>query len=474
MRFYYRNCLIANALALVVNASPVKRDNGLTVLKTTTTPDGFHSAATGWNSFGLQANNAVNPNWKYDQDHVIQQCDVLADTLHMDGGYCSLDSGWSTNNGDDYARLLYDTTIFDLPTLASHLHSKSLNLGVYVLPGAFCTDGNKTIYGTNIKLNSTFSGNNDGFLRCDFDFQKPGVQEWHNSVVNLFAQWGVDLIKLDFVTPGSPDNGGNLPANNSGSVIAYHNAIKQASRPMRLDISWKLERNNTFYDIWKANADTMRTDQDINNSGNTTFVAWEKVQRAIDNYRQYIVLQIPKNLPLSIYPDMDNMYVGNKQNLTGVTDAQRQTIATHWIGAAANRITGSDLTQLDSYGTELLTSPQALSAANFTAQYPMQPRNPGSGSTSAQQLQAWVAGPDSTGVALAVLANYGPDQGQGGFNTSLSGKQTVSISMQDLGLKVGTYQVQDIWQNISMGSKNSSLSTVLDEGESVFYRLSPA
>ena len=34
------------------------------------------------------------------------------------------------------------------------------------------------------------------------DFTKPGAQEYINSIVNLYASWGIDYIKLDSVTPG--------------------------------------------------------------------------------------------------------------------------------------------------------------------------------------------------------------------------------------------------------------------------------
>ncbi|CAG7935540.1 unnamed protein product [Penicillium salamii] len=450
----------------------------LTVLSTAMTPNGFHNAARGWNSFGIQANSATTPSWgEFNQGNVTRQCDVLAQPHFKAAGYqyCSLDSGWSLDEGDNNGRLLYDPSLFDLPAFAEHLHRKGLLLGVYVLPGALCDDGNKTILGTNVQLKSTFNGNNDGFLRCDFDFSKPGVQEWHDSVIHLFASWGVDLVKVDFVTPGSPDNGANLVVDNSGAVVAYHKAIAKASRPMRLDISWKLERNNTYYDIWRANANTMRTDQDINNSGKSTFVEWATVQRAIENYRQYIVLQIPKDQPLSIYPDMDNLYAGNSAKITGVSDSMRETIMSHWLGAAANLITGSDLTNLDNLGVKLLTSQTGIAIADFAAKYLMQPRNPGSGGTDAKQLQAWIAGPDlKAGQAIVILANYGPDQGQGGFSTQLAGKQKVSISLEDLGLGSGpAFNVENVWSGkSSVIERGGSLSESLAEGESVLLKLS--
>jgi alpha-galactosidase len=287
----------------------------------------------------------------------------------------------------------------------------------------------------------------------------------------------VDFIKLDYITPGSPDNGGNLPPNNSGSVIAYHNAIQQATRPMRLDISWKLERNETYFKIWDSNADSMRTDQDINNSGSTTFIAWATVQRAIDNYRDFIsrVVATETEQPLSIYPDMDNWYVGNNKSITGVSDIKRKTIATHWIGAAANLISGSDMTRLDALGIKLLTDPAGQEVANFTARYPMQARNPGSGRNESKQLQAWIAGPDNEGDgrAIVVLANYGPDQGQGGFRTYFIDQQIVRATWEDLGLS-GVYEVSDVWEHKQLGTANSEISAVLAEGESLMLSLLPS
>jgi len=243
-----------------------------------------------------------------------------------------------------------------------------------------------------------------------------------------------------------------------------------------LDISWKLERNDTYYDIWRTNADSMRTDQDINESGGSpVFVKWQTVQRAIENYRQYIILQIPKNQPLSIYPDMDNLFVGNPEALTGITDDERRTVMTHWIGAAANLIIGSDLTELDDLGVELLSNGGAIAIAEFTRSFPMQPRNPGSGGVDAKQLQAWIAGPsDNGGEAVAILVNYGPDGGQGGFGTSLAGDQTVSITVEDLGLQ-GSFLVNDVWAGSDEETISASqpLSRVLGEGQSKLFKLTP-
>ncbi|KAI5927090.1 glycoside hydrolase superfamily [Camillea tinctor] len=439
------------------------------------TPNGFLSSPRGWNSYGIQTNPATNPEFQFDQAGVISQCDVLATTTALkDAGYvyCSLDSGWSVGDrGDDFGRIIYNDTIFDIPGLADHLHSQGLLLGVYVVPGAFHADEGKTILGTNVTIGSVCSGDN-GLSRCNLDYSQPAVQQWFNSVVDQFATWGVDLIKLDYVTPGSPVNGATLPQDSSGEVIAYHKAIAQSNRQIRLDISWKLDRSQTYFEIWNANADSMRTDQDINNSGGTTFVAWEVLQRAIENYRQYIATVTQYGTTLTIYPDMDNLYVGNEAAITGVTDAQRQTIMTHWLGAGANLLLGSDLTKLDQFGLNLLTNPRALEVAEFTSRYPMLPRNPGTGENGPQQLQAWIAGPDAAGSAVVIIANYGPNQGQGSWETSKSGIQTVNVSLTDLGI-AGTYGVVDVWANANFTVDDLGFSVELDEGQSVLYQLNP-
>ncbi|KAF9071324.1 glycoside hydrolase superfamily [Rhodocollybia butyracea] len=463
--------LIPRIAALATAATGSVPLNTLTISQT---PNGFTGAARGWNSFGIQADGATDPTFVFDQAQVQQQCDVLASSGLTSLGYevCSLDSGWSIGgNGDANGRIIADSSLFNMTDLASHLHSEGLQLGVYVIPGGFEADVNKTILDTDITIGSVCTGNN-GLSRCNWNYGEDGVQQWHNSVVDLFAQWGVDFIKLDFITPGSPQNGATLPANESLAVVAYHNAISQSGRQMRLDISWKLARDPSDFEIWETNADSFRTDQDINNAGADSFTAWATVQRAIDNYRQYIVLHTEEDETLTIYPDMDNLFVANSAVLDGVTDDERFTIMSHWMGAASNLILGNDMTDIDATGTAILTNSEAHNVADFATQNPMRPRNPGTGLGDAQQLQAWIGGPNSTGNAFVILANYGPDQGSGGFGTSIAGVQNVTVSWSDLGIS-GSFSVRDVWQGQDLGTFNSALSASLDEGQSLLAVLTP-
>jgi len=174
----------------------------------------------------------------------------------------------------------------------------------------------------------------------------------------------------------------------------------------------------------------------------------------------------------TIYPDLDSLFVGNEEAITGVSDTMRETIATHWIGAAANLITGSDMTRLDELGIRLLTDPNAMEVANFTAKFPMQPRNPGTGRNKTKQLQAWIAGPDASGSCVVVLANYGPDLGQGGFKTNLKGKQIVKATWDDLGI-TGAFCGENVWSRGQLGILTKEVSAELDVGESRLLKLTP-
>lgn len=463
---------------------PVAPSNGggeLRVLRTAQTPNGFHRAARGWNSWGIEANPATTPSYKgFNQEFAIAQCSVLAERPFVEAGYnlCSLDAGWSVADTDEFGRITYNHSAFDLPKLGRFLHSKGLQMGIYVIPGAPCTSINKTVMGTNLTLGDIMNENNDGVPPnpyCDFDYSNPATQIWHDSLLDLWASWGVDMIKLDFITPGSIQNGATLPANNSGAAVAFHRAIQNSGRKIRLDLSWKLCRNDTYYDIWRSTAETLRTDQDINFSGTDTLLQWWPVQREIENYRQYISLQVDKDQPLTIYPDMDNLYIGNDPQISGVSNEQRITVMSHWIGAAANLITGADMTNLDDLGRKLFTSRESIEASDFCGRHPMQPRNPGTGENLAKQLQGWIAGPDESGRAYALLTNLGPNlAGAAGYNSMLNGTQKVSLSLKDLGLKGACYRASDVWFGHQRTVVRShGLAADLGEGESQFLRLDP-
>ena len=221
----------------------------------------------------------------------------------------------------------------------------------------------------------------------------------------------------------------------------------------------------------------MRTDQDLN-GGPGVQTQWRTVQRAIEQYREYIVLVSHRNTSVvTIYPDMDNLFVGNNAHLSGLTDTQRQTVMSHWIGAGANLIIGSNMTQLDAYGLALLTNKRALEIANnFTAKYPMQPTQGNNNPTYGRQGQVWIAGPtEDSGIAVVLVANYGNSGNNNLFNpVPTQSWWSYSFTFSDLGLDANaTYAVEDVWNSTADFTVrgNETVSGTLQDAEVKFWRL---
>ncbi|WYZ42736.1 hypothetical protein EsH8_VI_000435 [Colletotrichum jinshuiense] len=471
------------ALAGCYPVAPNTTGGTVVPVKAGKTPHGFYAAPKGWNSWGIQINPRTTPSSPSaiapltNQTFIIEQCSVLADPDILAAGYdlCSLDGGWYSSVTDEYGRVTYNTTRFDIPALGTYLHGKGLKLGLYNMPNLPCEAAEKYIYGTNVKVGTTFNGVSDDYGLCYFNYSHPNTQLYHNTMIDLWASWGVDMIKLDYITPGSSVGDYAVPANTSGAAIAYHRAIVNNGRQIRLDLSSNICRNEPYLGIWEANSDSIRIAVDLNNHGARTFVGMWKIQGTIEQYRLYInQLVLGKKLMVA-RPDFDNLFVGNPAGVSGITDGQRVTVMSTWIGAAANLILGSDMTNLDDLGRKLLTSSDSIRAADFCGKWPMQPRNPGTGSNQAVQLQAWISGPSTIGQAYVLLTNLGPNLGRGGFVDVGAGAQNLSITLEDLGLTGSKYLVRDVWSgNSTTVAAGGSLSAILGEGESQFLRLTYA
>ncbi len=107
------------------------------------------------------------------------------------------------------------TTFPDIKALVDHIHANGQKAGIYWIPCIEqpAVDANYPVLGTPYHTQdivvtphvpgNSFSAGQTNPYHIKIDFTMPGAQEYTNSVVNLFASWGIDFIKLDGVTPGS-------------------------------------------------------------------------------------------------------------------------------------------------------------------------------------------------------------------------------------------------------------------------------
>ncbi|HEX4166163.1 MAG TPA: CBM35 domain-containing protein [Bryobacteraceae bacterium] len=311
----------------------------------------------GWSTFSEQTINSVF----LTQANVQAESDALRDSGLQQHGfqYINIDSGWM-GSFDANGRPIPNTTTFpDIEALADHIHRNDQKVGIYWIPGVEqpAVLANYPILGTQYHIQDILvvpytAGNGFGSFHYKIDFTKPGAQEYVNSVVDLFASWGIDFIKLDGVTPGSDSN--NLSVDNRADVAAWSEAIAQSGRKIWLTVSWDLDED--YLSVWQQFANARRTDQDVECEGGcATLTDWPRI------YERFRDLPGWENTasPSLGWNDLDSLDVGNGA-LDGLTEDEKRSAVTLWAMANAPMYLGGDLTKLDFFGKELLTNDEVL------------------------------------------------------------------------------------------------------------------
>jgi hypothetical protein len=141
---------------------------------------------------------------------------------------------------DQWGRLLPDVNKFPsafgragFRPLADYIHSQGLKFGIHVMRGIprqavwarSSVWGAKGVTADQIAdTSSTCPWMNHMY---GLDMSKPGAQEYLNSLLDLYAQWGVDFIKVDDISRPY----------RTAEIEGYRKAIRQCGRPIVLSLS---------------------------------------------------------------------------------------------------------------------------------------------------------------------------------------------------------------------------------------------
>jgi alpha-galactosidase len=394
----------------------------------------------GWTSFSQQT---ISSNFLTQANMAAQSDALLSSGLQTHGfDFINIDSGWQGSfdaNGRPIPNL---TTFPDIAALVAHIHSNGQKAGIYWIPGVEypAVVANSPILGTPYHIQdilvvpytagNAFGGPGTSPYHYKIDFTKPGAQEYMNSVVNLFASWGFDAIKLDGVTPGSYSY--NLSIDNRADVAAWAKAIAQSGRPMWFTISWALDQD--YLSTWQQYANARRIDGDIDCEGNcSTITNW-----AMASWRFYDLVGWENAAgPAVGWNDLDSLEVMNNTT-SGLSYEERQSITTLWAMANAPMYLGGDLTTLDSFGKQILSNDEVL-AVN-------QSGHPAT-EALAGDTPVWISdlGNGSYYVAL--------------FNLNAFPSRVV-VPWSSLGF-ANAARVRDLWNHIDLGRYDRGFSTTL-------------
>jgi alpha-galactosidase len=404
----------------------------------------------GWSSFSQQT---IDGSF-LTQANMTAQSDALAASGIQKHGfqYINIDSGWQ-GSFDGNGRPIPNTTTFpDIKALIDHIHRNGQKAGIYWIPGVEypAVAANSPILGTQYHIQdilvvpytagNAFGGPGTSPYHYKIDFTKPGSQEYMNSVVALFASWGVDLIKLDGVTPGSYND--NLSINNLPDVAAWSKAIASSGRPIWLTVSWALDAD--YLETWQQYSNARRIEDDVECEGRCgTLTDWDRI------YQRFRDLPAWQNAtsPTLGWNDLDSLDIGDG-NIDGLTPVEKQTAVSIWAMANAPMYLGGDLTKIDSVGKRLVSNDEVIAIQQ-------------SGKPAKQVLG---------GEQPVWASNLGNNSYYVGLFNLNATPAVIRFPWNLLG-KAGALRVRDLWNHADLGSSGRVFSTTIQGHGSVLLKI---
>ena len=254
---------------------------------------------------------------------------------------------------DEYSRLLPDKKRFPsscdgkgFKPLADYVHSLGLKFGIHIMRGIprLAAYKRTKIKGTDITANVIADPYSICMWNPDMYGVNPnekGAQEYYDSLLELYAEWGVDFIKCDDIC--------RMDAKSSKAEIEMlHRAIEKCGRDIVLSLSPgpAIVEEHDFY---RENANMWRITDDF-------WDHWESLRDMFDrckNWQDYVTD--------GGYPDCDMLPLGmlgkgfGNERSTYFTFDEQKTMMTLWCIFRSPLMLGAELTKLDEKTMELLT-----------------------------------------------------------------------------------------------------------------------
>ena len=254
---------------------------------------------------------------------------------------------------DEYSRLLPDTKRFPsakggkgFAPLAEYIHNLGLKFGIHIMRGIPRRSAymRTKIKGTDITANEIANPTSICFWNPDMYGVNPkaeGAQEYYDSLLELYASWGVDFIKCDDIC--------RMDAGSSKDEIKMlHNAIEKCGRKIVLSLSPgpAILDEQEFY---HENANMWRITDDF----------WDRWELLLDMFDRCKKWQ--PYVKDGGYPDCDMLPMGKlgkgfgAERNTNFTIDEQKTMLTLWCIFRSPLMIGAELTKLDASTMDILT-----------------------------------------------------------------------------------------------------------------------
>jgi alpha-galactosidase len=418
----------------------------------------------GWNSYNCFG-SAVH------EDEVKANADYMAVNLKQVGwSYVVVDFLWSYDNppgsliGNPYQMRLQDGSYIPWLTmdqwgrltpnvgkfpsafggkgfkvLADYVHGLGLKFGIHVMRGiprqavwarSLVMGGHGVTADQVADTTSTCTWMNHMY---GLDMTKPGAQEYLNSLLQLYAEWGVDFIKVDDISRPY----------HTAEIEGYQKAISNCGRPIVLSISpgetplTDSVHVGHYANMWRM-ADDFWDD-------------WKEMLKMFDYAKSWEGRGGPGH-----WPDCDMIQIGKiskrgpvgRERYSRFTDDELVTHMTFWCIYRSPLLLGGNLPDNRELERRIFTNEEVLEV-NQKGEDPRQ-------LYKQDGKMVWVS-KARKGYYVA-LFNIGEKE------------QVVDVDFKQLGLK-GKVRVHDCWKRVDAGVFNKRWSQVIAAHGAVLVRV---
>ncbi|QJD78866.1 glycoside hydrolase family 27 protein [Spirosoma rhododendri] len=319
----------------------------------------------GWNSWDAYGPTITEPEVKANADYMAAKLKpygweyVVVDIrwfVENDkaGGYNQTDPRYVL---DEYGRYLPAVNRFPsaaggkgFKPLADYVHGKGLKFGIHIMRGVpkEAVARKLPIKGTSVTADQIYTtAMQCEWLRDNYTVvaDKPSAQEYYNSIMDLYASWGVDFIKIDDLSRPY----------HQAEIELIRKAIDRTGRPILLSTSpgetpvSKAEHVSNHANMWRMVDDVWDTWPHLTH-----------LMKVAEPWYPYI--------KPGTWPDCDMIPLGRisirgergKDRQTRLTNDEQVSLMTFFTIFRSPLMFGGDLPSLDPFTASLLTNKAVL------------------------------------------------------------------------------------------------------------------
>lgn len=415
----------------------------------------------GWNSWDCYG-AAVN------EEQLLGNAQYVADNLKEYGWeYITCDIQWyepkATSNFynnftelcmDEYSRLIPAENRFPssangvgFKAIADKIHAMGLKFGIHIMRGIprQAVHRNTPVKGTDRTARDIAHGfslclwNTDmyGVRNCD------GAQEYYNSLFELYAEWGVDLVKVDDIanTEFKPHD----PYSARDEIEMIRKAIDNCGRAMVLSLSPGPAVINEAFHL-SQNANMWRMTGDFWDRWDKLYAMFERCEK----WAPYV--------KCGCWPDCDMLplgkisktctCLGDRDRYTNFTADEQKTMLTLWSVFRSPLILGGELRENRPEDLEIITNRDILEINQYSSDNEQIFRR--------KEEAAWKC-LDKDGNLVIALFNLSDDEREVSADIA-------QYSFED------TYKATELWTK-EAASFSGTVSAVLRAHATAIYRL---